>query len=606
MKSLGALEVCFDAPGDDPGVGTAKYFDMRYMQGPATGFNYAGAMEVTNEPGPFAAGVKQCHTIDSLLDETKYSIGLTAIDDAGNISAISNILEMSTKGVPPTSITTLAVSNVGKTTADLSWMSPSDVGSGVMGYDVRYSTDMIDASNFTSAMELDGEPGVLAPNTLQMMPAIDLPSNSTLYLAMTSKDMENNVSGISNVVQIVTLDGKAPGKTTDLNGISGGSSLVNQAPLVASDVSGERTAEGMVKENVVDGNPASKWMSPAAGSPTAPTHITINLGASVNVAQVSLQADNKNAKRFPRGFNIQVSDRSFLRVRDHSLGSRYRGVPSEWFTFDVTPTIGAVRQDRDYGDEPVWRGLLRCAGTGQSIPSPGLERRFRSYLDGPANDFDGTTGSADSYDLRYSSTDILTDGDFGLATPVDPGDASDTATLRLFRDSVAFRLRTRERLYPGPESTDDNNNVSVLSTSTKVATPGTPPDQPVGLSITGATGSSLTLGWTASADDAGDNGSGSVDHYDVRCATTPINNLVDFLAAPSYPGPAPMSPGAPESYTVSPLLNQTMYYCAGAGGRRRRQRLDAVRHSQRKHARRDRSSAALEPLRRVQRQRPAG
>jgi hypothetical protein len=556
----GAIEVCFDAPGDDGATGTAALYDLRYMPGNAGAFNFASATQVPDEPAPLAAGTEQCHTISGLNAETLYSMALVSYDDAGNASNLSNILQFATGGVPPTTVMNLQAVNPGKTTANLIWTPPTDVGSGVASYDMRYSTSPITPANFGSAATLTGEP---TPGGLNdgSMTATGLPSNTLLYFALKSVDARGNVSAMSNVPSVETLDGKAPGRITDLLGSSGGDSFIEHSPLVVIDASSEWTEKGYLMENLVDADPSTFWMTRAASS-SATAFATIDLGSTVNVARVSLQADGGNARRFPRDFQIQLSNNpssGFVTV--HSVTGQV-AAPGQWFTFDLPPTMGRYVRINVTGMNRYSNGLYYTSIAEAKVTRlEVLDGGFVLHWTAPADDFDGNTGSAASYDIRWSTADITDNSQFNAATPVpvplpapQPSGFPETLSVSGFGQE--------EVLYVAMKATDENGNISVLSNSTKVATPGTPPGQVVGLAIGGATGSSLTLTFTASADDGGNPGSGPVDHYDVRCGTAPINTMGDFLLAPTFGGPVPATPGNPQTFVVSPLGNQTPYHCA--------------------------------------------
>jgi hypothetical protein len=199
-----------------------------------------------------------------------------------------------------------------------------------------------------------------------------------------------------------------------------------------------------------------------------------------------------------------------------------------------------------------------------------LDGGFVLHLTDTAEEFDVNTGSAASYDIRWSTDDITNNTQFNAATAV-PGPLPAPQPFGFPESLSVSGFGQEEVLYVAMKATDENGNVSVLSNSTKVATPGTPPGQVVGLAIGGATGSSLTLTFTASADDGGSPGSGPVDHYDVRCSTTPINGMGDFLLAPTFGGPVPAAPGNPQ--TPRPGLEPPGSVHGGLASRVLRQRL---------------------------------
>lgn len=102
------------ATGDDSLSGTAASYDVRYSTAPITAANFASATAASGEPAPGAAGTAQSFTITGLTRQTTYYIAIKVTDDAGNVSAISNVVSTTTPdATPPAAITTLAVSFVG-------------------------------------------------------------------------------------------------------------------------------------------------------------------------------------------------------------------------------------------------------------------------------------------------------------------------------------------------------------------------------------------------------------------------------------------------------------------------------------------------------------
>ncbi len=98
------------AVGDDSLTGTSTSYDIRYSTSPITATNWASATQATNEPFPAISGTTQSLTIKGLTRQGTYYFAARTTDDAGNISAMSNVPSVTTPDtMSPASINDLAV-----------------------------------------------------------------------------------------------------------------------------------------------------------------------------------------------------------------------------------------------------------------------------------------------------------------------------------------------------------------------------------------------------------------------------------------------------------------------------------------------------------------
>jgi uncharacterized membrane protein len=101
----------WNATGDDSLTGTATSYDIRYATSPITTANWASAAQVTGEPAPTAPGTAQSYVVRGLSRQVTYYFAIRASDDAGNISALSNVPGATTPDTaPPASVRDLAAS----------------------------------------------------------------------------------------------------------------------------------------------------------------------------------------------------------------------------------------------------------------------------------------------------------------------------------------------------------------------------------------------------------------------------------------------------------------------------------------------------------------
>jgi len=84
------------ATGDHSLTGTATSYDVRYSTSPITGANWASATQATGEPAPTAPGTTQTMAVGGLTRQTTYYFAAKVADDAGNLSALSNVVSATT------------------------------------------------------------------------------------------------------------------------------------------------------------------------------------------------------------------------------------------------------------------------------------------------------------------------------------------------------------------------------------------------------------------------------------------------------------------------------------------------------------------------------
>ncbi|TFG91264.1 MAG: hypothetical protein E4H16_00035 [Candidatus Atribacteria bacterium] len=107
----------------------------------------------------------------------------------------------------PSQVTNLSVSNITQTSVTLNWTAPGDDGTvgTAASYDIRYSTAPITSSNWASAIQAGGEPIPQISGTDQSFATTGLTANTTYYFAIKAVDELNNISSLSNIASGKTL-----------------------------------------------------------------------------------------------------------------------------------------------------------------------------------------------------------------------------------------------------------------------------------------------------------------------------------------------------------------------------------------------------------------
>ncbi|MDH3936151.1 MAG: hypothetical protein OEV68_02340, partial [candidate division Zixibacteria bacterium] len=169
---------------------------------------------------------------------------------------------------------------------------------------------------------------------------------------------------------------------------------------------------------------------------------------------------------------------------------------------------------------------------------------------------DSDSGTARAYEVRFSVGSSL---DWEAARSVDevapPQSAGTPETL------IVPDLEEETAYAFGIKSVDENNNWSGLSNVVSLTTPvdTIPPNAITDLQVTDSTHTSVTLTWTASGDDGA---SGTAHVYSLRYSQSPIDDAT-WAAATEVAGlSAPQGSGSVETFTVTDLGNDVIYYFA--------------------------------------------
>ena len=93
LASAATITLHWTAPGDDSLTGRATTYDLRYSLAPITAQNFSSAIRVPTGQ-PLMAGSRETYSIPGLLYNSYYRFALKTADEAGNWSAMSNVITL--------------------------------------------------------------------------------------------------------------------------------------------------------------------------------------------------------------------------------------------------------------------------------------------------------------------------------------------------------------------------------------------------------------------------------------------------------------------------------------------------------------------------------
>jgi hypothetical protein len=352
--------------------------------------------------------------------------------------------------------------------ARLTWTATGDDGSSgiAASYDVRYSTTPLTDANFASATQAADEPAPASPGSTQQVTVTGLTVNTTYHFGLKVADDSGNVSGLSNIAQIVlsSTDVTAPAAIADLAAAPAYSYQVASATAIAS--SGDVNAT-YSKEKATDANATTSWSTPSR--PTMQIeYLTVDLGSNQLVGRVRLLSRDVTGELFPEDFQIQVSTDNVNYTTLQSVTGA-TSPAGTWHTYQsFAPTTGRyvrlwVTKARLYsGNNQYWVQL------GEVEVSRAIQVAGQANLTWTAPGDDGNTGTATAYDIHYSSAAITTEAQFTAATPVSnppapsAGGAPQSFTVTgLGSGTYYFAIKAR----------DEANNTGPLSNSPSITLP---------------------------------------------------------------------------------------------------------------------------------------
>jgi len=236
--SMNSFQLNWTAPGDDGDIGTSSSYNVKVNTEEITEANWSELEIYEQSITPSEAGNEETLVIIDLEPVTQYFVGIKAVDEAENISLLSNIAQAQTNDLPdetpPSAITNLQAIPTDEI-IELTWTAPGDDGDigTAYNYEIRISEEEITEANWESAELLDGPPWPLEAGTSQNYVIEDLEHEITYYFAIKAFDEAENVSPLSNVPSAnLIVDVTPPSDITDLSVFEGTTSNLSTIKIM--------------------------------------------------------------------------------------------------------------------------------------------------------------------------------------------------------------------------------------------------------------------------------------------------------------------------------------------------------------------------------------
>ena len=520
-------KLTWTATGDNYMSGTATRFDVRMSTSTITAENFASATEVSGEPTPEVSGTEQSVIITSLSNSTTYYFAMKVEDETAASSDLSNVVSATTdapdttapsavtdlRGGPPTTVAQISASAVdasGELSSQFSddlatdddvstwWTSPSRV----VQQDEYITMDLGSSTVISRVRIRSRSGGALFPQALQIQVSdtensgfstvheeTDLPVTAGLWHEFDFTAATGRYVRV-NMTQMRQHWGKYRAQVAEIE--------VYEATFIGGSTTVAWTAPGDDGNEGTAASYALKWSTSTITDANFDSATDV---ASMPTPQVAGTSQEVDTDALPDESTVYLA----LKTTDEASNvSDISNIVS--FT---TPGVAPDPVDDLVASNP--------GGT-------------TADLTWTATGDDGSTGTATSYDLRWSLS-AIDDSNFSSATSIDvtgltPG-ASGTA-----ESFTATGLPAETTVYFGIKVLDDVSNESTADTTAtepSVTTlDQTAPDAITDLSATASGGETLLS--ISAADSSGDVGSGRGKEEAVD------GNVATYWGTPVLPG----------------------------------------------------------------------
>ena len=513
------LELSWKATGDDGDLGTAATYDIRYSDVPLTELSWVRAVQLTNVPAPLPAGTAQTFQVLKPWTEKEMFWGIRAIDDALNISPMSESVEWSPKDiVPPSRIVDLRVTETTGDSVTLGWTAPgenAETGKTAQ-YDIRYAEFPLTDADWETAARAPQPPTPEMSGAAQTFQLSALPVGKRVFIGMKSIDADGNVSVLSNIVEAQLKDTTPPRPVNDL--------MVEEAGRDWMKVSWTALADGDNAPSVyllrygADAQTVMAWKD-AVDVPNLPAPSPAGTKETVTITGL------KENSAYVIGLRLVDKDGNSSDI-SNLAEAKTLGRPAPEIVADL-----AIEEMRKDGVALTWTAPQQQLGE-QVV---------------------GVSG----YEMRYA-LEPITDASWDMAVPVkNLPKPSAPKTLETFFLQGA---PTDSAYYIALRSVDELGNLSAISNVLAVPKLDAAPPAPIfDLAVEDAGKDWIRITWTASGDNENQ---GQAAKQLIRIAPNLklVKNWQDATDVPNDVFPAVA--GSRDSFTITGLASNSTYFIA--------------------------------------------
>ncbi len=538
-NGMRALELSWQAPGDNIDDGTAAQYELRYGLLPPTQKNWDTLTAVQTVPEPLAAGTPQQVQVQVPESEDSIYFALRTFDEALNVSDLSNIAQWSPDdAIPPARVTDLSVERLSNGDVKVSWTAPGDnANRGIAAfYDIRYATKKKHLSQWDKAMVVPGEPLPEAAGTPQEYVISGLEKDMTYYIAMTTTDDAKNRSELSNIVLVEDVP---PEQIHDLAFVGGTETTVTLSWTAPHD----RRAVRVVKYEIRYAEDQKRIKQWKRAKKVSHSLVPREAGASESITVEQLAPN----KRYYFAIKSLDHSKEFSEMSNIAIA----------YTTDTIPP------------QPI-SDIQKVAGTSDSLTLSWTVAKDDDQHDRP-----------EFYEIRYSLKPISQDNWEMASLATDQLQPNAQGSQMTY---TVNGLKENTRYYVALRVIDEAGNISPLSAPVAFLTEDvTPPQAIADLNAMFPTSHSILLTWTCPTDTPGERRRPStetaipasglpeedmlISGYDIRYLKMTIGGgefgEADWEKAERVlVPPPPLTPGTPEAFVIRNLEPNQSYYFA--------------------------------------------